>query len=260
LEEQADKDADTLDTLYRNISSYDKTIADSIADIAQLELDIESCERDRVSYDLQREPYLEALAEYDANGEVVAASGGIVISVPVETGQTINENALMATVGVGNVFNVACTISLDNNFVFPGDECVLSNTAHVLYGMIISISPGERGKDLKVRVTSDDITAGETFEIKFETRSEVRYTLAPNGALNQDSDGYYLNQIKQRDGLLGKEYYLERLDVYIGDSDSQNTVLTGGVRFFEPIVLTSDKSVQPGDIVSLMNEGDFFAD
>jgi len=82
--------------------------------------------------------------------------------------------------------------------------------------------------------------------------------LVPNGALNQDNDGYFVNQIKRRDGILGEEYYLERLDVYIGDSDSKNTAILQGITFFEPIALISDQPIAPGDVISVSNVGDFF--
>ena len=258
--EQAVKDADALDALRRNLTAYDKPLADSQSDITQYELDLESRARDLAGYELQREPYLESLATYDAHGVVRAKTDGIILTLPVEAGQKISENALLATVGVGADYILECTISIDNNFVFPGDSCELSNTLHILYGDILSLSPGDRGKTVKIRVSSEEVTAGETFNVTFERRSDVRYTLVPNGALNQDSDGYYISQVRRRNGLLGKEFYLERLDVYIGDSDSQNTVITGGIRFFEPIALTSDKPVQPGDVIKLTNEADFFAD
>jgi hypothetical protein len=105
----------------------------------------------------------------------------------------------------------------------------------------------------------NDITAGETFDITFEKESTGSYILVPNGTLNMDGDGYFLYQVKQRNGLLGKEFYLEKLRVYTGDSDSDNTVITRGVTFFEPIVSLSDKGISEGDIVKLSNEGDFFA-
>ena len=260
IEDQKVKDVDTLETLQRNISAYDKNIADCNADMEQLEIDLASREHDRKGYDLQSEPYLATLAVYDANPAVYSPADGIVLTVPVENGQNIGENALMATIGVGISYIVECSISIDNNFIFPGDSVELSNTAHVLYGDIISIAPGERGKDIKILVISEEITVGETFDLTFSRRSDVRYTMVPNGALHQDSDGYYLNQVKKREGLLGSEYYLDRLNVFIGDSDSQNTVITGGIRFFEPIMLTSDKPVQPGDTITLVNEADFFAD
>ena len=260
IREQKEKDADNLETLERNISSYDKSIADTRADMTQLELDLASREFDRKSYDLQSEPHLAALATYDGHPVIVSPSDGVILTLPVEAGQSVGENALMATIGVGISYIIECSIPFDNNFIFPGDEVELSNTAHVLYGYITSIAPGERGKAIKIRAVSEEITVGETFDLTFARRSDIRYTLVPNGALKQDSDGYYLNQIKKRNGLLGDEFYLERLTVYIGDSDSQNTVITGGLRFFEPIMLTSDKPVQPGDAITLINEADFFAD
>ena len=74
----------------------------------------------------------------------------------------------------------------------------------------------------------------------------------------QDSNGYYLKQIKRKDGIMGKEYYLARIDIYIGDSDSQNTVIVQGVTFFEPVLLYSNKTAVIGDVVLLKNAGDFF--
>jgi len=258
--DQLEKDAENLESMYKNISSYEKPIADSRTDLAQLDLDLQSRKHDMISLDMQMEPYVELLAQYDANPAIVSNIDGIVLTVSFEKGQNVAENALAATVAVGNSYIVGCSISLENNFVFLGDTCELSNTAHALYGDIISIAPGDRGKALEIRIISDEVTVGETFEILFRRQSDVRYTLVPNGALNQDSNGYYLNQVKKRAGLLGNEFFLDRIDVFIGDSDSQNTVITGGIRFFEPIMLTSDKPVQPGDIVTLLNESDFFAD
>ena len=57
---------------------------------------------------------------------------------------------------------------------------------------------------------------------------------------------------------MGKEYYLERIDVYIGDSDSNHTAIASGVTFFEPVVLSSNKTAVTKDVVLLKNAGDFF--
>jgi hypothetical protein len=125
---------------------------------------------------------------------------------------------------------------------------------------VLRINPDERGKTVAIALVSEEVTAGETFSITFEKVSATTYTLVPNSALNQDNDGYFLYQVKRRSGMLGREYYLERQSVYIGDSDSKNTVIVRGVTFFEPVVLTSDKAVSVGDVVTLTNVGDFFAD
>jgi hypothetical protein len=57
---------------------------------------------------------------------------------------------------------------------------------------------------------------------------------------------------------MGEEYYLERLNIFIGDSDHQNTAVLRGITFFEPIVLVSNKALSAGLTVTLKNPGDFF--
>ncbi|MDR3120992.1 MAG: HlyD family secretion protein [Clostridiales bacterium] len=260
IADQQDRDADTLETLLKSAEGYEKSIADAKADLAAQELSLKSKDYDLAGLALSREPYERALADYAAYASINAPNAGTVLSVNAEAGQKIGENAVLISIGVGKAFLVDANLPLDNNFVFPGDACELSNTARTLTGTVISLTPGERGKTATVSVVSDAVSAGETFDIVFTQSSAVRYTLVPNGALNQDSDGYYVNLVKRRDGLLGKEFYLERLDVFVGDSDSGNTVITQGIMFIEPIALTSDKPVAPGDVIFLTNTADFFQD
>jgi hypothetical protein len=153
---------------------------------------------------------------------------------------------------------VNCTVSLDNNFITQGDSCELSNATHVLKGTVTRIKPGAQGKTVSVSVVSGELSAGETFEVTFEKDSSASFTLVPNASVNLDSDGYFLYQIKRRRGIMGEEYYLERLDVFIGDSDYRNTVITRGVTFFEPVVLTAAKPLSAGITIMFKNPEDFF--
>jgi hypothetical protein len=149
-------------------------------------------------------------------------------------------------------------VSLDNNFITSGDVCELSNSSHVLKGTVKRIRPTAQGKTVSVSVAADDVGAGETFEVTFEKDSAASFTLVPNATINQDNDGYFLYQIKRRKGIMGEEYYVDRLDVFIGDSDYRNTAVVRGITFFEPVVLSSNKPLSAGLTVSLKNPGDFF--
>jgi len=164
----------------------------------------------------------------------------------------------LASIGVGREFTVECSVSLDNNFVSPGDTCELSNASHVLSGTVRQVKPSVQGKTVIIAVASDDVAEGETFDITFEKNSAASFTLVPNSAINQDNDGYFLYVIKRRKGIMGEEYYLERLNIFLGDSDHQNTAVIRGITFFEPIVLTSNKALSAGMTVSLKNPEDFF--
>jgi HlyD family secretion protein len=248
---------DALQALYLK---RDNKLAEDKTQQDDLQFQLQAKKVDLANLELQEEPYRKLLEEYDEYAVITAPADGFLLTLNAEKGLSINENALTASIGVGNEFAVECSISLDNNFVIPGDACRLDNSSHRFDGTVTYVTPRENGKTVQVSIVSDDVSAGETFDITFKKESTTTYTLIPNGALNQDNDGYFLNQIKRREGIMGDEYYIERLDVFIGDSDSENTAIVQGITFFEPVMLVSDKPVTAGDVVSLENAGDFFED
>ena len=238
--------------------SRDTRLKDYEADIAALKLDLQARQLELNNITLQEEPYKKSIADYESNAEITAPVSGTVLSLPVQKGESLRAEQLIASIGEAGAFTIECTISLENNFVLPGDVVELSNSSHVLEAVVSTITPDAHGKRICINIESDKITAGETFEVSFTKKSDITFVLVPNGALNQDNDGYFVNLVKKRNGIMGEEYYLERLDVFIGDSDAKNTVITRGIMFFEPITLLSDKAVVPGDVVTVANVGDFF--
>ncbi|HYE67220.1 MAG TPA: hypothetical protein VEA58_01335 [Anaerovoracaceae bacterium] len=191
---------------------------------------------------------------------IYASEDSIIADIPVHKGQKVNDGDLVVTCGLSQNYKINCKISLDNNFVMEGDFCELDNSTHSVDGIVKEVTAEEDGKEISVLIQSDEVMAGETFDVKFEKESAESFTLVPNGALNRDSDGYFLYQVMQREGMLGKEFFVEKQRVYIGDNDAENTVISDGITFFEPIVLQCNKEIEEGDIVILENEGDFFAE
>jgi hypothetical protein len=225
---------------------------------AALQFDLEAKNIDLQNLRLREESCRRTLEDYRTYSVIAAKTGGMIVSLNVKKGMYIQERTPMVSIGLGQEFTLECTVSAENNFIIPGDSCELSNSSHVLEGVVSRVKPSAQGKTVSISVVSGEVTPGETFEIIFEKNSAASYTLVPNAALNQDNDGYFLNQIKRRKGILGEEYYTERLDVYIGDSDRTNTVIIKGVAFFEPVILRSSKPVVSGSAVSLTNPEDFF--
>jgi multidrug resistance efflux pump len=228
------------------------------AEAEELEFSLASKRIDLGNLRLAAESAGEALAEYRNNAVIAAPAAGIVTAVNAEKGRYFAENALLASVGVGREFTVECTVPVDNNFINPGDKCEVRNSSHGFSGTVTRVKPSEKGKTVSVSVSSGEISDGETFEITFEKTSASSFTLVPTGCVNQDSDGYFLYQIKRRRGVMGEEYYVERLNVFLGDSDYRNTAIVRGITFFEPVVLSSDKPLSAGLPVVLKNPGDFF--
>ena len=239
-------------------NSRSKQLADYEYELKMMEQDIVYKQLDLENLDLQAAALEKTLADYEACGVISAPEDGTVMSVNVKKGQRISDYQFIAELAIGDGFYIDFTVSEGNNFVAAGDECVVGNTAHGFDAVVAKVEPVERGKRVTVLVESEEITEGETFEATFQKESSRSYTLVPNGAVNADSDGYYLYQVKRRDGILGKEFYTVKIPVRIGDSDGQYTAVIQGVGFFEPVVLTSDKFVGENDVIRLKNESDFF--
>jgi len=232
--------------------------------------DLSAREFDKSGYALQSQSYIkdyekraadlnEKLQLYDKSGSIYAPAASVLTKLNVNKGARVNAGQLLASFGITSDYIIECEISLDNNFVAAGDRYKMSNSAHSVQGVVTKITPTERAKQITLSIDGA-VSAGETFEIVFEKQSAESYTLVPNGAVGQDGDGYYLNQIKRRAGILGDEFYTEKLRIYIGDNDSSNTAVTRGITFPEPVVLISDKPFTEGDTVKIRNEGDFFAE
>ncbi|MDR3239048.1 MAG: HlyD family secretion protein [Clostridiales bacterium] len=246
-------------TLSDKESARQKQIDEWLYQISSAERDLASKRMDIQKYDEQKANYEKQLQDYFDNTYIYAPETGELLSLTLHAGQTVNKGQSLAAMAVGGSYTITCQISLDNNFVAVGDECKLSNTDHTLVSAVSKITPTDKGKTIEIKTDSAEIAAGETFEITFAKESAKSAALIPNGAINKDSDGYYVYMIKKRKGILGDEYYADKVTIYVGDSDDQNTILTQGMMFFEPMVLLSDKPFANGDTIKVKNEGDFFA-
>ena len=205
--------------------------------------------------------YQENLSKLDYSKLIVKAPcDGEVLTLDINEGQRVNDGQLAASFGISDSLKIIVGISLDNNFVLVGDECSCDNTSRSVTGLVTKVTPISGAKEVIISIPHGEAEIGETFDITFEKSSAQSNIMVPNGALNMDSDGYFLYQVKRRDGMLGKEFYVQKLNVYIGDNDDEYTIISKGITFFEPIVLISDKGLSEGKVVKLENAGDFFVD
>jgi len=245
------------------------------AEIESLEHNIALKRLDLATMKLSRDTSADLLQNYTDNAIIRAPADGVILELNVERGKYFNENAMLVSIGTGSGFMIECNISIENNFVNQGDTCRLSNSNHTLTGIVrrirssansktvtIFISPAIEAENARFSYNQNAdfslISDGETFDITFEKTGVSSFTLVPNRAINQDNDGYFIYQIKRRAGFLGQEYYIERLNIFIGDSDYQNTAVIRGITFFEPVVLAGDKPLSGGLTVLLKNAEDFF--
>ena len=263
LQNQQDLYDKTVTNNDKSVSDQEKARKSQIEDwtyqIANAQRTIQSNRLDIKNIDLQTAGFQRQLDDYNNSGYIDAPEAGTILTLALQPGQNVIKGQQVATMALGGAYTVTCQISLDNNFVAVGDGCKLTNTDHTLTATVSKITLSDTGKQVEMTTDSTGISSGETFEVDFEKESAKSMVLVPNGAVNQDSNGYFIYAIRKRKGMLGDEYYAAKVPIYIGDSDDQNTILTSGMTFFEPVALLSDKPFSDGDTVKVKNEGDFFA-
>jgi multidrug efflux pump subunit AcrA (membrane-fusion protein) len=240
------------------LTAYEQELAAKRLDLAANALQEQTYEE---SFTNKMKEYAEKLQTYDVNRVILAPESGIITGLYQNKGQLVSTGLRLASFGLTDTYVVECEIPADNDFVEAEDTYKVRSAGGSVRGTVIKVVPSDMGKTVTLGLAEGaEVTAGLTVEVVFEKQSGETYMLIPSGALGQDSEGYFLNQIKRRDGILGKEYYAEKLRVYIGGSDAVNTALTRGVTFAEPMVLISDKPFSEGETIKVRNAGDFFAD
>lgn len=241
--------------LKSTIDKYNKLVADLKNLMLTYNQDIKGKQLDLKNNDVQLARYNDILS---TNGNIKAETAGIVGEIAINKGDIVTANQSVITIGIGENFTIECSIPLENSFVAVGDTCKLTNSSHSFDGIVDKILSDEKTKAVSITVSDGNITPNESFSITFSKEGKQTEKLVPNGAIQQDSSGYFLYKISSRKGVLGDEYYTEKLPIYIGDSDNTNTVILNDIGFFEPVVLSSNKPFSEGDTIVLKNGGDFF--
>ncbi len=241
--------------LKSTIDKYNKLVADLKNLMLTYNQDIKGKQLDLKNNDVQLARYNDILS---TNGNIKAETAGIVGEIAINKGDIVTANQSVMTIGIGENFTIECSIPLENSFVAVGDTCKLTNSSHSFDGIVDKILSDEKTKAVSITVSDGNITPNESFSITFSKEGKQTEKLVPNGAIQQDSSGYFLYKISSRKGVLGDEYYTEKLPIYIGDSDNTNTVILNDIGFFEPVVLSSNKPFSEGDTIVLKNGGDFF--
>ncbi|MEC0225653.1 efflux RND transporter periplasmic adaptor subunit [Paenibacillus alba] len=118
----------------------------------------------------------------------------------------------------------------------------------------------QQNPDLKeiVAVMKDNrLKGGEAgeFEWKKESSSEEGAILVPNSAIRESNgDGKFVYVVVEKEGSLGKEYFIRKVKLTVNDSDAVNTEIKDGVSLDDFVVTSSNKPIAEGKRVLVSNE------
>jgi multidrug resistance efflux pump len=100
-------------------------------------------------------------------------------------------------------------------------------------------------------VLDNGVQPGQKGDIRYSSNTLSYNTTLPNGAVREDSSGYFVLVLQQQRTPLGNSTVLKRVDVTVVDSDSYRSAVSGALTQRDQVVSSSDKSVSDGDAVRL---------
>ena len=192
----------------------------------------------------------------DAEGQIKARQGGVVTDIYISLG--------------GRTFDTAVILLADDS-VPCQFKAVISQEQKKYVGLNDTISlklDGSREKELSVDYLAESSSVPGSYEIYIDlpegmgvpglsgtmSRSEQgeKYSccVTPE-SVHKEGIRNYVYVVKERDGILGKEYYAEQVTVRIQDENDIWVAVEGTLDGDSLIISSSTKEVKNGDVVRL---------
>ncbi len=192
----------------------------------------------------------------DGQGIVTAPFGGVITQILVGTGGRIPDTAVMLISDESLPCQLKVTLDKEQKkYISLGDS--------------ISVKlEGQSGElEEKVAYLAESREAAEKYEALVELPKEMgtpgvsgsisrkeqgeKYRLClPPAALHESEKQYYVYVLKQREGILGEEYYVDMVNVKVLDKNDSWAAVEEGVLDGESrIIVSSTKEIRKGETV-----------
>jgi len=263
----------------RALSAYDSA-AEQGAPQAALdsrlnELESAIRERDRISgvrdyfekekaLEKAEQDYREALLAYGKaervaqNAVVTAPYDAQVISVDIQPGSMPSAAAVMTLARLDGELELVVVVGEEEaEDLETGDMARITIGSHEYQYPILSLAPSPQhaGKtEIGFRLPASAGRSGMSASVEIRKRTRSYDLLLPLGALRKDSYGYYVFVVTRREGALGAETTVTRMDVALVEQDSARAAVQGGVSPRDSIVARGDRELHDGDRVRVKED------
>ncbi len=238
LAEQKEKDSSSGDQTYRN------SVREKEADIEVCSLELENMKKN-----------------YPDKGEIKASFDGTVESIKVSSGASVNNGQVLfelvkketgvsikwslegkAASQVSLKDSVDFTVETSGNFELKGTVDEKNYIAREGWFEYVSYVD-EPGNKLQV---------GQKVKVAVRKTSSPYRTVLPSGSIVKEGGRDYVYLLKTRDGILGTEYYVDKIEVKVQETDDFSTAVTdGSIQGDEKIVVFATKVLSDNDQVKL---------
>lgn len=188
-------------------------------------------------------------------GTITSKVDGYVSSILVATGQRTTDTAAMLLTDTASEYMFKFSISKDQGkYVRLGDSIALhfgsanGGNIDVTADYIAENTAG--GYDITCRLGDAKMPIGSYGVAKRTVQGDLYPNAVPIDALYNENEVYYLFTLNEKTGILGKEYYVEKLKVNVVDKNDRYAAIEGAaIGSDAQIVIFSSKELKQGESV-----------
>ncbi len=192
----------------------------------------------------------------DSQGIVTASSGGIVTEIFLGAGDRIPDTAVLLISDEALPCQLKVTITKDQKKYIGLEDQVtvkLEGQSKELEATIDYLAESKsvpEGFEALINLPENTGVPGVSGTISRSEPGEKYKLCIPPTALYKRDDRYYVYVLKEREGILGAEYYVEEVNVKVLDQNENWAAIAEGALDQESRIITSStKEISKGDVV-----------
>lgn len=209
---------------------------------------------------LERASLSEKMQEYqsvlESQGAVTAPYGGVVTEVLVRPGERVPDTAVLLLSDETLPCQLKVTLDEEQKkYIGLGDEILveLEGKGKVLEEKVAYLAESRSipGKyEVLVELPENMGIPGLAGSIARSDTGEKHRLCLPAAALHTDNDRNYVYVVKEREGILGQEYYVDEVNVQVIDKNENWAAVEEGMVDLESvIILSATREFKRGDTV-----------
>lgn len=196
----------------------------------------------------------------DAEGKIRAAQSGLITDIYISTGGRTTDSAVMllANDAVPCQFKTTLTqeqkkyVGLHDEVSLKLDGSSREKEGTVDYLAESSTAPGSY--EVYINLPEGTGVPGLSGTMSRAESGEKHYCCVTPAAVHGEDSRNFVYVVKERDGILGKEYYAQQVNVRVLDENENWVALEGALDEDSIIISSATKEVKNGDVVRLSEE------
>lgn len=213
------------------------------------------------NYQIELADLQEDLAKYqkikDQEGQIIAGQSGLVTDVYINVGGRIPDSAVMLIADDAVPCQFKTMIDKEQKkYISINDKVSLkldgnSRETEVMVNYLAESESMPGNYDIYIDLPEGSGMPGLSGTMKHNEAGEKYPCCVPPIAVHTDNSRRYVYVVKEREGILGMEYYVEEINVKVLDENEYWVAIEGALDGESRIIVSATQEIRNGEIVRL---------